>query len=76
MTSPVVSNAEYIKDFLYRLEVNFPFPFQWVDKYTLDGLDVYEAWLEEQKNLVELMRSIRKAHLEKYKLSDTDNSQL
>jgi hypothetical protein len=40
--SPIVCNADYIKYFINELESKFPFPFRWIDNYTLDGLDVYE----------------------------------
>ena len=71
--SPVICNAEYIRGFLKELESKFSFPFRWVDKYTFDGLDVYEEWLDEQKKYVHLKRMIRNEWLEKSKLTDDKN---
>ena len=71
--SPVICNADYIRAFLKELESKFSFPFRWVDKYTFDGLDVYEEWLDEQKKSVYLMRMIRKEWLENSKFSEDDN---
>jgi len=68
--SPIVCNAHYIKYFINELENKFPFPFRWIDKYTLDGLDEYEKWLDEQKAAVQLKRSLRKSFLEENGLSD------
>lgn len=70
--SPVICNADYIKDFLRRLETNFSFPFRWVDKYTLEGLNVYEAWLDEQKKAVQMKRLIRKNYLEVNNFTEED----
>ena len=74
--SPVICNAEYIKGFLKDLESKFSFPFLWVDKYTFDGLDVYEEWLDDQKKSVQLKRFIRKEWLENSKFSEDDNEPL
>jgi len=71
--SPVICNADYIRGFLKELEIKFSFPFRWVDKYTFDGLDVYEEWLDEQKKSVHLKRMIRKEWLENSKFSEDDN---
>jgi hypothetical protein len=73
MTSPVICNAEYMKSFLKEVNKKFPPPFNYVDKYTLEGLDVYDEWLDEQKKFVEMKRFFRKAYLEKYNFSDTSN---
>ena len=75
MTSPVVCNSKYIKYFIKEIENNFPFPFQWVDKYTLDGLDTYDEWLDEQKRYVEIKRSARKEWMEKLNLTEDDNNE-
>ena len=72
MTSPVVCNADYIKYFIKEHESKFPFPFRWVDKYTLEGLDVYEEWLDEQKKHVEIKRFIRKNWMEKNNYTEND----
>lgn len=45
--SPVVCNAEFMKRYLDEIKNKFPPPFSYVDKYTLEGLDVYEEWLDE-----------------------------
>lgn len=71
--SPIVCNADHIKYFINELESKFPFPFRWIDKYTLDGLDVYEKWLDEQKTAVQLKRSLRKSFLQENNLSDNEN---
>ena len=71
--SPAYCNAEYIRKYLKKLESEFAFPFRWVDYCTLDGLDVYEQWLDEKKQSVEKMRHIRKTFLEKYDISDGDS---
>ena len=72
MTSPVICSAEYIRYFIKNLESKFPFPFRWVDKYTLEGLDVYEAWLNEQIKAVQMKRLIRKNYLEVNNFTEED----
>ena len=71
--SPVICNAEYIKDFISRLETSFSFPFRWVDKYTFDGLDAYEEWLDGQKKSVQMKRLIRKEWMEKHNFTEDDD---
>ncbi len=66
MTSPVVCNAKYMKEFLKSLEHKFPPPFSYVDKYTIAGLDVYEKWLDEQKEFVKIKRFFREFHMKTY----------
>jgi hypothetical protein len=76
MTSPVICSAEYIRYFIKNLESKFPFPFQWVDKYTLEGLDVYEEWLDEQKKAVQKKRLVRKNYLEVNNFRDNDEDDM
>lgn len=66
MTSPVICNASYMREFLKELEHKFPPPFSYVDKYTLAGLDVYETWLDEQKEFVKKKRFFRELHMKTY----------
>ncbi len=66
MTSPVICDAEYMREFLKSLGHKFPPPFSYVDKYTLAGLDVYEKWLDEQKEFVKNKRFFRELHMKTY----------
>ena len=74
MTSPVICNSNYIKYFIKELESKFPFPFQWVDNYTLGGLDAYEEWLDEQKKYVEIKRTVCKEWMEKLNITEDDSN--
>ena len=76
MTSPVICSAEYIRYFIKNLESKFPFPIQWVDKYTIEGLDVYEQWLDEQKKAVQKKRLVRKNYLEVNNFRDNDEDDM
>ena len=55
-----------MKEFLKSLEHKFPPPFSYVDKYTIAGLDVYEKWLDEQKEFVKIKRFFREFHMKTY----------
>lgn len=71
--SPIICDAKFMREFLEKIKNQFPPPFSYVDKYTLEGLDVYEEWLEEQKKFVEIKRLARKAYIDQYNFSDTDD---